>query len=120
MKVTRANVEACILREEVSTRGGGVEIALDRFGFKGERMAAYQNYLGGGLLGAVCVNDTIRANFSGRAAVTKQLRYSSEFEKLDQIGEVLKRYFHEKTNPGEDTWEGSDYESNQRRPSSAY
>ena len=48
-------------RLEVSSRGGGIEIDLTRFGFKGEFMSAYQNYLGGGMLGKVCANDTIRA-----------------------------------------------------------
>jgi len=34
-----------ILRESISTRGGGVEISLDNFGYSKEKMTAYQNYL---------------------------------------------------------------------------
>lgn len=115
IKVTHDTVVNQIIRERVSTRGGGVEISLTKFGFRGEKMAAYQNYLGGGMLGRVMVNDTIRTG-----SVTKQLMYSSEFERLDQIGEILKQYLHSLTDPGEDTWEGSSYESNQNRPTSAY
>ena len=85
IKVTHDTVVNQIIRERVSTRGGGVEISLTKFGFRGEKMAAYQNYLGGGMLGRVMVNDTIRTG-----SVTKQLMYSSEFERLDQIGEILK------------------------------
>ena len=49
------------LRSKITTRGGGIEIDLTRFGFRGEKMSAYQNYLGGDMLGSIAVNDTIRA-----------------------------------------------------------
>jgi hypothetical protein len=42
-----------VTRESVSTRGGGVEITLDNFGYEEQRMTAYQNYLGGGMLGGI-------------------------------------------------------------------
>jgi hypothetical protein len=77
-------------RLEVSSRGGGIEIDLTRFGFKGERMSAYQNYLGGGMLGRVFSNDTIRAY--NKHCTTKQA------EKLDKIAERLKQYYHLLTN----------------------
>jgi hypothetical protein len=99
------------LREEISTRGGGVEIDLTRFGFRGEKMSAYQNYLGGGLLGRICANDTIRAY--NKPCTEKQAA------KLDKITERLKKYFHELTNPDTE-WEGQSYEQNQKMPVSAY
>ena len=34
-----------IIREKLSSRGGGIEITLDNFGYEGEKMTAYQNYL---------------------------------------------------------------------------
>ena len=37
MKNLRQKIENNILREQVSRRGGGVEISLDAFGFKGEK-----------------------------------------------------------------------------------
>jgi hypothetical protein len=100
-----------ILRQEISTRGGGIEISLDNKGFKGEKMAAYQNYLGGGMLGAVCVNDTIRR---------ETLKCDDKTaKKLDKIGEELKQYFHSLTNPNTE-WESQSYEQNQNSPVSAY
>ena len=42
-----------VLREQLSSRGGGVEIDLTYFGYEGEKMTAYQNYLGGGMLGRI-------------------------------------------------------------------
>lgn len=49
-----------ILREQYSTRGGGIEIDLTPYGYTGEKMTAYQNYLGGGMLGGVQNDCTIR------------------------------------------------------------
>lgn len=99
------------LRQEISSRGGGIEIDLTRFGFKGEKMSAYQNYLGGGMLGRINANDTIRAY--NKPCTEKQTA------KLDKIAERLKKYFHELTNPDTE-WEGQSYEQNQKMSVSAY
>ena len=99
------------LRQEISSRGGGIEIDLTRFGFSGQKMSAYQNYLGGGMLGKVCANDTIRA--FQRPCTDKQ------HAKLDKIAERLKKYFHSLTNPDTE-WEGQSYEQNQKMSVSAY
>ena len=99
------------LREQITSRGGGIEIDLTRFGFKGEKMAVYQNYLGGGLLGKIESNDTIRAY--EKPCTDKQAA------KLDKIAERLKKYFHSLTNPDTE-WEGQSYIQNQRMPVSAY
>jgi len=48
-----------VLREQLSSRGGGVEIDLTYFGYEGDKMTAYQNYLGGGMLGAIGNDCTI-------------------------------------------------------------
>jgi hypothetical protein len=105
------NFEEITLREQISSRGGGIEIDLTTLGFKGEKMAAYQNYLGGGMLGCICVNDTIR-----RATLTTD---EESAKKLDGIGEQLMRYFHELTNP-EDEWTQCSFEDLEQRPTSAY
>jgi hypothetical protein len=105
------NFEDVTLRLEVSSRGGGVEIDLTRFGFRGEKMSAYQNYLGGGMLGKVCCNDTIRSFHKKRT--------DKQDEKLDKISERLKRYYHNLTNPDTE-WEGQSYELNQRTAVSTY
>ena len=103
--------EEITLRLEVSSRGGGVEIDLTRKGFKGQKMSAYQNYLGGGMLGAVCVNDTVTS--FNRPCTDKQK------QKLSKIGEELKQYFHNLTNPDTE-FEGQDYELNQKMPRNSY
>lgn len=100
------------LREEISSRGGGVEIDLTRFGFKGQKMSAYQNYLGGGMLGRVMANNTINA--FNKPCTEKQQA------KLDKIAERLKEYYHNLTNPVDQEWESQTYEQNQRLNGSAY
>ena len=112
----KPRIEDHILRQKVLSRGGGVEIDLTPWGFEGEMMAAYQNYLGGGMLGRVCVNDTIRDLASN---VRAQLMYNSRYDELDALGEELKRYFFHLTNP-EGTWEEQDYDTNQTLPESGY
>lgn len=105
------NFENIILRQEISSRGGGVEIDLTTLGFEGERMSAYQNYLGGGMLGGVCANDTIRAN--------NPIVEESICKELDKIAEELKEYYFELTNPDSE-WESQSYEQNQKMPVSGY
>lgn len=94
-----------ILRQEISYRGGGIEISLENFGFEGERMTAYQNYLGGGVLGRIesdCTIDGWRDN-----------------KRLTDISEGLKQYFHELT-VHDDEWEWETYQQNQLKPLSAF
>jgi len=101
-----------IIREEVSHRGGGIEIDLSKLGFSEERMIAYQNYLGGGMLGKICSDCTIYHN--GRKISHKQK------ELLSEIEEQLKRYFHSLTNHSDNEWESQTYEQNQTMSESAY
>lgn len=105
------NFEEITLRKEITSRGGGIEISLDTLGHEGEKMSAYQNYLGGGMLGRVCANDTIRAKH--------KIVELSLAEELDEIAEQLKQYYFNLTNP-EGEWEGVSYEQNQSMPVSAY
>ena len=107
------NFEKITLRQQLSSRGGGIEIDLSTLGFKGERMAAYQNYLGGGMLGAIRCNDTIRCN-------SFYVLSDKDIIKLDTIGEQLMRYLHSLTNHEGDEWEEATFEENQNRPKSAY
>lgn len=114
MRNLRNRILKAIIRQEISTRGGGVEIDLKKFGFKqGSKMAAYQNYLGGGLLGAV------RSNYQVVRKDPYQSLTEEQVTKLEKIAEELRKYFHERTNPDTE-WEGSSYEENQRRPAAAY
>jgi len=99
-----------IIRKKLSTRGGGIEIDLTSFGYEGEKMAAYQNYLGGGMLGKVAVNDTIQSK--------EKFILLSVVDDLKEIGDALKKHLFYLT-AGEDATE-KDYEFNQRLPVSAY
>ena len=111
------NFSEITIRQQLSSRGGGIEIDLSTLGFKGHKMSVYQHYLGGGMLGSIGVNDTIRSQTSN---VRLQLQWSSEFNKLDEIGEQLMKYMHSITNHSDDEWEDATFDENQRRDSSAY
>jgi len=94
-----------VLRQQVSTRGGGVEIDLTPFGYENEKMTAYQNYLGGGMLGSINNDCTIRDWFG--------------YPELTKIAEKLSMYFHKLTNP-ECEYEGMSFEDRQGLPLNAY
>ena len=93
-----------IIRQSINSRGGGIEIDLQEFGHNG-RMTAYQNYLGGGLLGAID-NDCTITDWESNP-------------KLEAIAMKLRQYFHGLTNPDTE-WESAEYEEIQLRPKSAY
>lgn len=99
----KINFEEITLRSQISSRGGGIEISLDSLGYDGGKMTAYQNYLGGGILGRVCSDCNIAMD-----------------EKLEEIAEQLRQYFHTLTNPEEGSWEHFSFDRNQKLPESAY
>jgi hypothetical protein len=105
--------EKITIRKEISSRGGGIEIDLTSLGFEGEKMTAYQNYLGGGMLGKVSSQNTIQH--------LKKVSFleESEASKLNEIAEELKKYFHSLSNPDSE-WESSSYDENQNRSVSGY
>ena len=96
-------IEKNTLRVEAGYRGGGIEIDLEEAtGIDGAKMTAYQNYLGGGMLGSI------------------QNSFNGDFEVDNELVEAVNRYFHELTNHEGDEWEETDYEGCQSRPGSAY
>ena len=62
-----------ILKEQYTQRGGGIEIALDAYGYPGEKMTAYQNYLGGGVLGSVQNDCTIKKWYENPELIDKAM-----------------------------------------------
>ena len=96
----KIDMKYTIIRQELSHRGGGIEIALDNFGFEDEKMTAYQNYLGGGMLGSIANDCTIRD--------------WRDDETLQEVANELSQYFGTLTNPE------ADWNETQRMPLSAY
>ena len=98
-------MEFKVLRQRVSTRGGGIEIDVTPFGYNYMNMTAYQNYLGGGILGSIANDCT--------------LKDWEDDPKLIDIAKHLSMYFHKLTNP-DDEYEGMSFEDRQSLPTSAY
>lgn len=104
------NISEKIISIDASRRGGGIEIDVSSLFGEGCKMSAYQNYLGGGLLGSVQSD----INF---------IPSEEQKENVLKLSEELKRYFHDITNEYAseyDEWNGMSYEKNQSMPSSAY
>ena len=112
MNKLRNKIKKAVIREELSHRGGGIEIDLGMFtnAWHGEKMSAYQNYLGGGMLGAI-QNDCTIDNWE----FTQTIKF-----KLSEVAEELKMYMHDLTNHSDDEWESESYEANQNKAVSAY
>jgi hypothetical protein len=98
--------EKITLRQEISSRGGGIEIDLTTLGHPGQRMSAYQNYLGGGMLGRVCSDCTVRGWATDKP--------------LSEAADQLRRHYHALTNPESDEWESTSYDQNQASAVSGY
>lgn len=109
---TNEYIEANTLRCEASGRGGGIEISLeDYIGMPGAGMTAYQNYLGGGMLGSICNSYNFDTNTLSKLKA----------KKLAVMSDALNRYFHNLTNHEGDEWESASYENLQvSRAVSAY
>ena len=99
------NFEDITIRKKISSHGGGIEVDLtDIVGYP-VQMTAYQNYLGGGML--------------GRVASDCDIENWKENDELVEIAYELRQYFHGLTNP-DDSVEGTSFEQNQKLPISAY
>jgi hypothetical protein len=97
------------LRLEASRRGGGIEIDAEEYtGIEGAKMTAYQNYLGGGMTGAIGGSKN----------------FEETNEKAEELAEALKRYFYNITNEiveDYDEWASSEgFEAQQNRAESGY
>lgn len=104
-----AYITANTLRCEASHRGGGIEIdASEYVGINGAKISAYQNYLGGGMLGSVLGSRNFTTGDKRKAA------------RADKLHEALKRYYHALTVHDDNEWENCSFEQGQHRPASAY
>lgn len=100
------NFEKITLRTHITSRGGGIEISLDTLGYEGHGMTAYQNYLGGGLLGRIA-NDCTVQNWR-------------DDSKLVNIATQLQKYYYDLAFGDELQDDFNTFTKVQRRPVSAY
>lgn len=76
------NIAEHITREEYGCRGGGCELDLTAYGYEDEFLSAYQNYLGGGMLGSV-----------GNSCTVEDWRKD---EKLVKLAQKLSEYYQDR------------------------
>lgn len=102
MRQTTINkIKRNVTRIKLSLRGGGVEIELTEYGYPNQLMSAYQNYLGGGMAGAIANDCTIKD--------------WKDDKKLVRLATNLRKYYYMRTH---ESMEG--YEQNQQLSVSAY
>lgn len=84
-----------ITREKYGHRGGGCELDLTEYGYEDEFLSAYQNYLGGGVLGSVGNSCTVEGwqNDPKLFELARQLREylwerMNDYGYLDEYNEV--------------------------------
>lgn len=102
-----------IVKIEAGYRGGVLKIDVsDLFPYiKDEKiMGAYQNYLGGGMLGCVV----------GASMFNPENLQKKDKKIYKKMIEECKKFLHKETNHVGDEWEEDSYEDNQKRPVSAY
>jgi hypothetical protein len=111
MKNYTKYIEDHTKRLEASHRGGGIEIdCTELFPYiEGAGMTAYQNYLGGGMLGSIQSSDNFFNKLRPR-----------DIPKFYPLKIALMQYFHALTNHEGDEWEEATFEGTQARPASAY
>jgi len=98
------------IRCKANHRGGGIELSLNDLLGDGYKMTAYQNYLGGGMLGSICNSYNFELSDLNKTKQTK----------IDRVKNALNRHFHSLTNHEGDEWKEASFEQNQSRPASAY
>lgn len=108
----REYIENHIIDIDCSHRGGTLKVdCSELFPYIEEPIiGAYQNYLGGGMLGAVV----------GASQFYPEDLYKKDLKRYEAIKEECKRFLHEQTNHVGDKWEESTYFQNQLRPVNGY
>jgi hypothetical protein len=105
-------IEKNTLIYEASGRGGEIEIDLKPLLMRLDepKMTAYQNYLGGGMLGSIQTNCNFKI----------ELLCKSKQAKIYKMADALARYFHDLTNHDGDEWESTSFEGVQARSRSSF
>ena len=101
-----------LTESDVSHRGGSIKVNAGELfpNIDNPTVGAYQNYLGGGLLGAVV----------GAAMFDPGELKAKDQKIFKELLEACKKYLHAITRHTGDEWEDQDYNRNQEMPVSAY
>ena len=116
-KKTTFDISENIISCDASYRGGTLKVDVSELfpSVDNPVMGAYQNYLGGGMRGAIV---------GGAMFDPDELANDNERELFHEVAESIKKYFHDITNDEEDgmndEWNTMDYEKNQNMPVSGY
>ena len=103
------DLEANIIACDISYRGGTLKIDTSSVFGPGTIMGAYQNYLGGGIAGRICVGSNFTLDKTSKA--------------YEILSDRILQYFYNLNNGGGDDYMQEEYntlERNQNLPISAY
>lgn len=74
-----------ILDQSITDKGGSIEVCLSKYGYDGETMTAYQEYIGGGELGPIHIESTIPDWDQYKALVNISKRVANKYGELADI-----------------------------------
>jgi hypothetical protein len=105
-------IENNLIECDLSYRGGTIKVDVaELFPYIDDAtIGAYQNYLGGGLVGAIV----------GASMFTPDELKAKDVKLYRELLEGCKEYIYKETNHEYDEWETASYEETQSRPVSAY
>jgi hypothetical protein len=109
------DIESHVIEGDISYRGGTLKVDVSEIfpGVEDAVMGAYQNYLGGGIAGAIV----------GAAQFNPDNLSIKDREIFDALKEKIKKYFWSLNNGGGDEYmveNVNSFEQNQRLPISGY
>lgn len=118
-KISQFKIDDNIISNDASYRGGTIKVNVSELFPTIEKdnaiMGAYQNYLGGGMRGAIC---------GGAMFESSELSTDEERALFTKTLEAIKKYFYAITNDEEldmnDEFNTMSYEKQQAMPASAY
>ena len=114
-QVLNFDIEANTINCDISYRGGTLKVNVSELFpyIENPIMGAYQNYLGGGIAGAIV----------GASMFNPEELHKRDIKAFEILKERIKRHFHALNNGGGDEYmqeNYSDYSDNQNLPASAY
>lgn len=108
----QAYIKNHVIKCDASGRGGQIKVDVSELfpNIEGATIGAYQNYLEGGMLGAII----------GTAMFEPEELNKKDRAIFKELLTECKKYLHSITSHENDEWENVSFEENQRRPVSAH